>query len=195
MRPLFADVVAGVCMRNQRAGVGVCRHGRCRHGGRAIFRQGRLQPRLMALTVPPARHAPKIAPTSTCRRAVAYDLAWMAEAEHFAGRSDMRPYTVRIIARDGPRSLLAHDRLVLPGAPEEWIAAPRAADLVLCSRRLPATVVIARQFCTAQVSVGDIANSEIEEITFLGGVTWLADDLLAQGRRRRAGRDRRRFAP
>jgi hypothetical protein len=108
------------------------------------------------------------------------DLGWMAEAEHFVGRSAAAPYTVRIIARDGPRSLVAHDRVVLPGLPSEWITATRAADLVLCSRRLPATVVIARQLCTAQVSAGDIANSEIEEITFLGGVTWLADDLFAQ---------------
>ncbi|MDQ2081858.1 hypothetical protein RA307_16860 [Xanthobacteraceae bacterium Astr-EGSB] len=108
------------------------------------------------------------------------DFGWMAEAEHFAGRPAVAPYTVRIIARDGPRSLVAHDRLVLPGLPSEWITVTRAADLVLCSRRLPATVVIARQFCTAQVSAGDIANSEIEEITFLGGVTWLADDLFAE---------------
>jgi hypothetical protein len=106
------------------------------------------------------------------------DLGWMADAEHFAGRT--APYTVRIVAREGPRSLVTHDRVVLPGLPSEWIAAPRAADLVLCSRRLPATVVIARQFCTASVSAGDIANGEIEEITFLGGVTWLADDLFAE---------------
>jgi hypothetical protein len=107
------------------------------------------------------------------------DLGWMADADHFAGRP-AAPYMVRIIARDGPRSLIAHDRVVLPGLPSEWIAAPRGADLVLCSRLLPATVVIARQFCTASVSTGDIANSEVEEITFLGGVTWLADDLFAE---------------
>jgi hypothetical protein len=108
------------------------------------------------------------------------DLAFMAELEHFASRSEASPYTIRLVAGDGPRSLVAHDRLVLPGRPSDWVAAPRGADLVLCARRVPATVVIPRHFCTAQVSVGDIVNGEIEEITFLGGVTWLADDLFAE---------------
>jgi hypothetical protein len=108
------------------------------------------------------------------------DLGFMAEPEHFASRSEASTYMISLVAGDGPRSLVAHDRLVLPGRPSDWVAAPRGADLVLCSRQVPATVVIARQFCTASVSVGDVANGEIEEITFLGGVTWLADDLFAE---------------
>jgi hypothetical protein len=108
------------------------------------------------------------------------DLSWMAEADNFVRRAEVFPYLVRIAAADGPRTLLEHDRLVLPGLPSDWIAAPRGADLVLCSRHTPATVLIARQFCTAGVSVSDIVNGEIEEVTYLGGITWLADDLLAQ---------------
>jgi hypothetical protein len=108
------------------------------------------------------------------------DLGWMGEPDHFAQRSPAAPYVVRIVTGEGPRSLLDHDRLVLPDKPADWIAVSRGADLVLCSRRLPAAVVVARHFCTASVSVGDIVNGEMEEISFLGGVTWLADDLLAQ---------------
>jgi hypothetical protein len=107
------------------------------------------------------------------------DLAWMADQDNFARRSEA-PYLVRIAAADGPRTLLQHDRLMLPGAPSDWIAAPRGADLVLCSRRVPATILISRHFCTAGISVGDIVNGEIEEITWLGGTTWLADDLHGQ---------------
>jgi hypothetical protein len=107
------------------------------------------------------------------------DLSWMAERDNFVRPSDAT-YLVRIAAADGPRTLLQHDRLVLPGTPSDWIAAPRAADLVLCSRQVPATILISRHFCTAGISVSDIVNGEIEEISFLGGATWLADDLLAQ---------------
>ncbi len=105
-----------------------------------------------------------------------YDLGWMADREHFG----KRPYIVRIADAESPRSLIEHDRLVLPGQPIDWIAAPRGSDLVLCSRRVPAVVVIERQFCSGPVSAGDVANGEIEEITFLGGTSWLADDLNAQ---------------
>lgn len=109
-----------------------------------------------------------------------YDLAWMGEREHFAVVPGRVPYIVRIADTESPRSLIAHDRLVLPGSPGDWIAAPRAADLVLCARHVPAVVTIARQFCAAPVSAGDIANGEIEEITFLGGTSWLADVLHRQ---------------
>jgi hypothetical protein len=108
------------------------------------------------------------------------DLSWMTEADNFVRRPDAGPYLVRIAAADGPRTLFQHDRLLLPGLPSDWIATPRGVDLVLCSRQTPATVLIARQFCTAGVSVGDIVNSEIEEVTYLGGISWLADDLFAQ---------------
>lgn len=109
-----------------------------------------------------------------------YDLSWMGEREHFAALTGRATYLVRIADTESPRSLIAHDRLILPGSPDDWIAAPRAADLVLCARNVPAVVTIARQFCAAPVSAGDIANGEIEEITFLGGVSWLADGLHRQ---------------
>lgn len=105
-----------------------------------------------------------------------YDLGWMADRAHFG----KRPYIVHIADAESPRSLIEHDRLVLPGLPTDWVAAPRGPDLVLCSRRVPAVVVIERQFCSGPVSSGDVANGEIEEITFLGGISWLADDLNAQ---------------
>jgi len=105
-----------------------------------------------------------------------YDFGWMADREHF-GRS---PYIVHLAHPESPRSLIAHDRVVLPGVPKDWIAAPRGADLVLCSQRVPAVIVIERQFCTGPLSAGDVANGEIEEITFLGGTSWLADDLKTQ---------------
>lgn len=105
-----------------------------------------------------------------------YDFGWMADREHF-GR---RPYIVHVADPESPRSLIQHDRVVLPGVPKDWIAAPRGADLVLCSKRVPAVIVIERQFCTGPLSAGAVANGEIEEITFLGGTSWLADDLRTQ---------------
>jgi hypothetical protein len=105
-----------------------------------------------------------------------YDLGWMGEAEHFG----KHPYVVHVGDPESPRSLIEHDRLVLPGLPDEWVAAPRGPDLVLCARRLPAVVVIERQFCSGPLSAVEVANGEIEEITFLGGVSWLADDLTTQ---------------
>lgn len=105
-----------------------------------------------------------------------YDFGWMADRE-LVGRT---PYVVRVADPESPRSLIQHDRVVLPGVPKDWIAAPRGADLVLCSKRVPAVIVIARQFCTGPLSAGDVANGEIEEITFLGGTSWLADDLTTQ---------------
>jgi hypothetical protein len=105
-----------------------------------------------------------------------YDFGWMAEREHF-GR---KPYIVSVADPESPRSLIEHDRVILPGVPADWVAAPRGVDLVLCSRRVPAVIVIERQFCSGPLSAGTVANGEIEEITFLGGTTWLADDLNAQ---------------
>lgn len=105
-----------------------------------------------------------------------YDFGWMAEREHF-GR---KPYIIHVADPESPRSLIQHDRVILPGRPADWVAAPHGADLVLCSRRVPAVVVVERQFCSGPLSVGNVANGEIEEITFLGGTTWLADDLAAQ---------------
>jgi len=105
-----------------------------------------------------------------------YDLGWMGEDE-LVGK---RPYVVHVADPESPRSLLEHDRLVLPGLPDSWVAAARGRDLVLCGRHSPAVVVIERQFCSGPVSTGEVANGEIEEITFLGGVSWLADDLVAQ---------------
>jgi hypothetical protein len=107
-----------------------------------------------------------------------YDLGWMAEREHFGG--PRAPYRVHLRDPESPRSLIAHDRLILPGTPGDWVAATRGADLVLCARRSPAVVVIARQLCTGPLSAGVIANGEIEEITFLDGTSWLADDLVGQ---------------
>ena len=104
----------------------------------------------------------------------------MADREHFGRASSRAPYVVRVADPESPRSLIQHDRVVLPGAPKDWIAAPRGADLVLCAKRVPAIIVIERQFCTGPLSAGDVANGEIEEITFLGGVSWLADDLKAE---------------
>jgi hypothetical protein len=109
-----------------------------------------------------------------------YDLGWMADREHFGRRSARAPYIVRLADPESPRSLIQHDRVILPGVPKDWVAAARGADLVLCSKRVPAVIVIERQFCTGPVSAGGVANGEIEEITFLGGVSWLADDLNAQ---------------
>ncbi len=105
-----------------------------------------------------------------------YDLGWMADRELLG----QRLYIVHIADAESPRSLIEHDRLVLPGQPTDWVAAPRGPDLVLCSRRVPAVVVIERQFCSGPLSAGDVANGEIEEITFLGGTSWLADDLTTQ---------------
>lgn len=110
-----------------------------------------------------------------------YDFAWMADREHFAGPSRRRaPYVIRLADPESPRSLVEHDRVILPGLPRDWTAARRGADLVLCARRVPAVIVIDRHFCSGPVSAGGVANGEIEEITFLGGVSWLADDLKAQ---------------
>ena len=78
-----------------------------------------------------------------------------------------------------PRSLREHDRLVIPGTPDDWIAAPDGRGLVLCHRKVKAVVVIKDHFCSAPLSERDVRNGEIEEITFVGGTTWLADDILA----------------
>ena len=103
-----------------------------------------------------------------------YDFAWMADPDHFGGPN---PYIVHVTDRASPRSLIQHDRVILPGGPGDWIAAPHSADLVLCYRRAAAVIVIKRQFCSGPVAVADVSNGEIEEITFLGGITWLADDI------------------
>jgi hypothetical protein len=105
-----------------------------------------------------------------------YDFGWMADRDNF-GR---KPYIVHVADPESPRSLIEHDRVILPGTPADWIAAARGADLMLCARRVPAVIVIERQFCSGPLSAGDVANGEIEEITFLGGTTWLADDLQSQ---------------
>lgn len=103
-----------------------------------------------------------------------YDFAWMADPDHF---SNLKPYIVHVADPASPRSLIQHDRMILPGGPGDWIAAPRRADLVLCYRRAAAVIVIKRQFCSGPIAVGDVSNGEIEEITFLGGITWLVDDI------------------
>ena len=103
-----------------------------------------------------------------------YDLSWMADPDLVGKR-----YVVQVADPESPRSLIAHDRIILPGAPADWVAAAREADLVLCHRRLPAIIVIRRQFCSAPLAISDVLNGEIEEITFLSGTSWLADDLYA----------------
>jgi hypothetical protein len=103
-----------------------------------------------------------------------YDLSWMADPDLIGKR-----YVVQVADPESPLSLIAHDRIILPGAPADWVAAARDADLVLCHRKAPAIVVIRRQFCSGPLAASDMMNGEIEEIAFLAGTSWLADDLFA----------------
>jgi hypothetical protein len=86
---------------------------------------------------------------------------------------------IRVQDPESQRSLASHDRLILSGLPSDWIAVTRGFDLIVCQRHAPRAIVIERHFCTGPLSAVDVRNGEIEEITFIGGVTWLADDILA----------------
>jgi hypothetical protein len=86
---------------------------------------------------------------------------------------------IEVTDPESPRSLASHDRLILPGRPSDWVAVARGVDLLLCQRHAARAVVIVRHFCSGPLSIVDVPNGEIEEITFIGGTTWLADDILA----------------
>jgi hypothetical protein len=86
---------------------------------------------------------------------------------------------IRVQDPESPRSPANHDRLILSGLPTDWVAVTRELDLIICRRGAPRAIVIERHFCTGPLSAVDVPNGEIEEITFIGGVTWLADDILS----------------
>jgi hypothetical protein len=90
-----------------------------------------------------------------------------------------RRRVIRITDPESPRSLASHDRLILAGLPADWIVVARGLDLIICQRAAPRAIVIERHFCGGPLSEVDVRNGEIEEITFIGGVTWLADDIMA----------------